>query len=52
MQNYHGKGIISNSNEFDAMKRAVGVILWHFTEFRDNDYWHRYCTGDSWSPYK
>ena len=34
------------------MEKAVGAILWHCTEFDDNNYRHRYCPEDSWCPYK
>ena len=41
MQNYYGKAIRSNSNPTYAMKKPVGSILWHCTEFGDNDCRHR-----------
>lgn len=35
MQNYYGLAIRSNSDNFYAMKKAVGAILWHCTFFTD-----------------
>ena len=45
MQNYYGIAIRKNKGDLYAMKKAVGAILWHCSEFPDRDmaYCHRYC---------
>ena len=47
-QNYFGLAIRQNQGQLYAMKKAVGAVLWHCTDFDDNSYRHRFCpTGET-----
>ena len=37
MQNYHGLAIRNNINNLFSMKKAVGAILYHCTNFADQN---------------
>ena len=54
MQNFYGRAIRENSHELYKMKKAIGAILWHCTNFEDEEYRHRYCpVGEkSWCKWK
>ena len=43
LQNFYGKAIRENTNKLYLMKKSVGAILWHCTEFADGNYRHRFC---------
>ena len=54
MQNFYGMAIRENRGELYQMKKAVGAILWHCTDFADEEYRHRFCpNGDkSWCKWR
>ena len=54
LQNYFGLAIRQNQGELYAMKKAIGAILWHSTEFESGDYRHRFCPQgkDSWCKWQ
>ena len=54
MQNYFGLAIRQNQGDLYGMKKAIGAILWHCTNLKDDQYRHRFCpTGDdSWCKFK
>ena len=54
LQNYYGIAIRSNPDQLYAMKRSVGAILWHCTDFQNNEFRHRFCprTPDSWCKWQ
>ena len=54
LQNYFGLAIRQNQGELYAMKKAIGAILWHSTEFEDPEYRHRFCPwgNDSWCKWQ
>ena len=43
MQNYYGLAIRNNVNNLFAMKKAVGPILYHCTDFADQNSRHLFC---------
>ena len=43
MQNFYGMTIRSNTDNLYAMKKVVGAILWHCTDFKDESFRHRLC---------
>ena len=43
MQNFYGMAIRNNTDNLYAMKEAVGAILWHCTDFKDENFRHRFC---------
>ena len=53
MQNYYGMAIRNNIGNLYAMKKAIGAILYHFTEIRDPYERHKFCPRDnnSWCKY-
>ena len=54
MQNYYGLAIRQNLGNIYAMKKAIGAILWHCTEFTDMNFRHRFCPSskDSWCKFQ
>ena len=54
LQNYFGLAIRQNSGNLYAMKKAIGAVLWHSTEFADKGYQHRFCPSgtSSWCKWK
>ena len=54
MQNYFGLAIRQNQGNLYGMKKAIGAILWHCTDFKDDSYRHRYCPvgPDSWCKWR
>ena len=54
LQNYYGLAIRQNQGQLYAMKKAIGAILWHSTEFESSDYRHRFCPQgkDSWCKWQ
>ena len=58
MQNWYGLAIRHNADVY-TMKKAIGAILWHCTDFndRDDNYRHRFCPpstpeNHSWCKYQ
>ena len=49
MQNYYGIAIRNNTNNIYAMKKAIGAVLWHSTNFSDNSTCHSMCPRDEYS---
>ena len=47
MQNYYGFTIRQNQGELYKMKKAIGAVLWHSTEFVDEAFRHRFCPIDA-----
>ena len=43
MQNYYGMAIRQNVNNLYAMKKAVYAILFHFTNFENQQMQHQFC---------
>ena len=54
LQNYFGLAIRQNQGELYAIKKAIGAILWHSTEFENVNYRHRFCPQgkDSWCKWQ
>ena len=54
LQNNFGLAIRQNQGELYAMKKAIGAILWHSTEFQNVYYRHRFCPQgkDSWCKWQ
>ena len=54
LQNYFGLAIRQNKGNLYSMKKAVGAILWHSTNFQDDNYRHRFCPSGttSWCKWK
>ena len=54
MQNYYGLAIRRNTDSLYVMKKAVGSILWHCTDYKDGTFRHRSCprTKDSWCKWQ
>ena len=54
MQNYFGLAIRQNKQNLYEMKKAVGAILWHCTDFSDEKYRHRFCPSseNSWCKWR
>ena len=53
MQNYYGMAIRQNVNNLYAMKKAVYAILFHFTNFENQQMQHQFCPRGlaSWCKY-
>ena len=49
MQSYYGIAIRNNTNNIYAMKKAIGAVLWHSTNFSDNSIRHSMCPRDEYS---
>ena len=47
MQNYYGLAIRQNQGELYKMKKAIGAVLWHCTEFEEEPVRHRFCPTDA-----
>ena len=54
LQNFYGQAIRENQGNLYAMKKAVGAILWHCTDFGDDEKGHQYCprSPSSWCKYQ
>ena len=54
MQTYFGLAIRQNEGHLYLMKKAVGAMLWHCTDFEDDVFRHRLClaTKDSWCKWQ
>ena len=54
MQNFYGMAIRSNTTNKYAMKKAIGAILWHCTNFSNETFRHRMCPDDdnSWCKWQ
>ena len=54
MQNYFGLAIRKNQQNLSEMKKAVGAMLWHCTDFQDENFRHRFCPSneDSWCKWR
>ena len=54
MQNYYGLAIRRNLENVYAMKKAVGAVLFHCTEFESPEQRHKFCpTGpDTWCKWQ
>ena len=54
LQNYFGLAIRQNRGKLYPMKKAVGAVLWHSTDFADERYQHRFCPPgpSSWCKWK
>ena len=54
MQNFYGIAIRENTHDLYNMKKAVGAILWHCTDFENQEYRHRFCPrgNESWCKYQ
>ena len=47
MQNYYGLAIRQNQGELYKMKKTIGAVLWHCSEFVDETFRHRFCPTDA-----
>jgi len=54
LQNYFGMAIRDNKGDLYQMKKAVGAVLWHCTQFDDEAFRHRFCPRkeDSWCKWQ
>ena len=52
LQNYFGLAIRQNQGNFYPMKKAIGAVLWHSTDFGDDSYRHRFCPSGTTSWWK
>ena len=54
LQNVYGIAIRENQGELYKMKKAVGAILYHCTNFEDNEKRHQFCPRDtkSWCKFQ
>ena len=54
MQSYFGLAIRQNQGDLYGKKKAIGAILWHCTDFKDESYQHRYCPigPESWCKWR
>ena len=54
MQNYYGLAIRSNKGNIYTMKKAVGAVLYHCTDFGKPELRHRFCPDgpNSWCKWK
>ena len=54
LQNYYGIAIRGNVGNLYQIKKAVGAILWHCTNYDDDDKRYQYCPRDatSWCKYQ
>ena len=50
IQNYYGMAI--RNNDIHNMRKATGVVLYHCTDFKNQDYIHSMCPNDENSWYK
>ena len=48
------KGTKTPISDLFSMKKSVGAILWHCTDFNDQETCHRFCSqgSDSWCKYQ
>ena len=53
MQKFYGIAICQNLDNLYKMKKAVGAIIWHCTDFEDSEYRHHFCPPGqlSWCKY-
>ena len=47
MQNYYGLAIRQNQGELYKMRKAIGAVLWHCTEYEEEPVRHRFCPTDA-----
>ena len=54
LQNYLGMAIRDNKGNLYQMKKAVGAVLWHCTQFADEAFRHRFCPSNenSWCKWQ
>ena len=54
LQNFYGRAIRENTDQLYKMKKSIGAILWHCTNFKDKVFRHRFCPpgADSWCGFK
>ena len=54
MQNYYGMAIRNNVDDIHNMRKATGAVLYHCTDFKNQDYRHSMCPNDenSWCKYQ
>ena len=46
MQNYYGMAIRNNVDDIHNMRKARGAVLYHCTDFKNQDYRHGMCSND------
>ena len=54
MQNFYGMAIRKNSGQLYPMKKAIGAILFHCTDIKNQELRHRMCPRDeeTWCKYQ
>ena len=54
LQKYFGMAIRENKGNLYQMKKAVGAVLWHCTNFNDEAFRHRFCPKNetSWCKWQ
>ena len=54
MQNCYGMVIRNNVDDIHNMRKATGAVLYHCTDFKNQDYRHSICPNDenSWCKYQ
>ena len=54
MQNYYGMAIRGNIGNLYAMKKAIGAVLFHCTEFESPQMRHKFCPSgpDTWCKWQ